>query len=134
MLFIVYRMEFDKTTCSCPWNSNQNCTKLCQSACIQIAASGNSLFTYLIRVNADMTKKVLFTPPAYVLCGKVMFSVVSVYLPVNRGSPCDRSHGTPDLPPPMALAPLNYHMGTPTIPAPYPYHMESPPGPAETYC
>ena len=26
-VFIVYRMEFDKTKWSCPWNSDQNCTK-----------------------------------------------------------------------------------------------------------
>ena len=25
--FIVYRMEFDKTQWSCPWNSDQNCTQ-----------------------------------------------------------------------------------------------------------
>ena len=24
---IVYRMEFDKTRWSCPWNSDQNCTQ-----------------------------------------------------------------------------------------------------------
>ena len=28
----VYRMEFDKTRWSCSWNSDQNCTKLCQMA------------------------------------------------------------------------------------------------------
>ena len=27
---IVYRMEFDKSRWSCSWNSDQNCTKLCQ--------------------------------------------------------------------------------------------------------
>ena len=26
MPLIVYRMEFDKTKCSCPWNSDQNYT------------------------------------------------------------------------------------------------------------
>ena len=26
-IFIVYRMEFDKTRWSCPWNSDQNCTQ-----------------------------------------------------------------------------------------------------------
>ena len=27
VFLIVYRMEFDKTKWSCPWNSDQNCTQ-----------------------------------------------------------------------------------------------------------
>ena len=51
-----------------------------------------------------MTKRVLFTPPAYVLCGKVMFLIVSVYL--LTGGPHVIGHVGPlDLPPPMALVP-----------------------------
>ena len=27
LVFIVDQIEFNKTSCSCPWNSDQNCTQ-----------------------------------------------------------------------------------------------------------
>ena len=63
----------------------------------------------------------VYSPPTYVVCRKVMFSVVCVCLFTGR-SQCDRSHR-----PPLVLALFPYHMeSAPTAAPPPPMNLVEP--------
>ena len=67
------------------------------------------IFIFCIAVRClqsiDRRAQLYLLPAAYIVCGKVMFPVVSVSLSTRRGVPCNRSHGA-----------WHAHLGHPPVP------------------